>query len=191
MAKLIVTWGSLRAESWNRKVIEVAARAAEQAGASITTVDPRDYRMPIFDEDLESSEGLPDKCIELKDLFKAHDGFLIGCPEYNSSITAQLKNMIDWVSRPREGEKPLECFAGKVAGLTGASPGAIGGLRGLFHVRAILQNIRVIVNPSMAAVGKVHEVYKDADKSLSDGSLLGMVEGVGKSTAELAAKVAG
>lgn len=190
MAKLIVLAGSLRAESWNRKVVAVAAESAKKAGATVTVIDIRDYRMPMFDEDLESAKGLPAECLKLKDIFKAHDGFLFGCPEYNSSITAVLKNTIDWLSRPRQGEKPLECFAGKVAGLTAASAGALGGLRGLFAVREILQNIQVIVNPKMAAVSKVNELWDDQSSTLREGPLRTAVEDVGRTTAELAARCA-
>jgi hypothetical protein len=70
-----------------------------------------------------------------------HDGFLISSPEYNSSISAVLKNAIDWVSRPVPGEPPLVAFRGKVARLMSASPGGLGGLRGLVHLRSILGNI--------------------------------------------------
>jgi len=75
-----------------------------------------------------------------------HQGFLIACPEYNSSITPLLKNAIDWASRSEPGEPSLVCFKEKVAVLMSASPGTLGGLRG-FHVRSILGNIRVLVLP--------------------------------------------
>jgi len=65
-----------------------------------------------------------------------HQGFLIACPEYNSSITPLLKNAIDWASRSEPGE-PHWCFKEKIAVMS-ASPG---NLRGLVHVRSILGNI--------------------------------------------------
>ena len=76
---------------------------------------------------------------------------MIACnPEYNSKITAALKNTIDWCSRPEPGEASLVCFTGKVAGLVAASPGALGGLRGLDPVRSILGKIGVLVIPDQA-----------------------------------------
>jgi NAD(P)H-dependent FMN reductase len=163
--RLIVFAGSVRRESWNRKLARVAASMARDAGAEVTPLELADYPLPIMDEDIESSDGLPANCLKLKDLWKAHDGFIVACPEYNSSITPLLKNTLDWLSRPRAGEKPLECFKGKVAGLLAASDGALGGLRGLVTVRSILGNIGVIVMPEQHALSQVSKRFA------SDGSL--------------------
>ena len=72
---------------------------------------------------------------------------LIAAPEYNSSLTPLLKNSIDWVSRATGDEPPLVAFQGKAAALMSASPGGLGGLRGLVHVRSILASIGVLVLP--------------------------------------------
>ena len=96
-----------------------------------------------------------------------HDGFLIASPEYNSSITAVLKNAIDWVSRPVPNEPSLLAFKGKTAVLMSASPGNLGGLRGLVHLRAILGNIGVMVLPDQTAVPKAYEAL-DSDGRLKD-----------------------
>ncbi|MEP0844018.1 MAG: NAD(P)H-dependent oxidoreductase [Phycisphaerae bacterium] len=165
--RILAFAGSLRADSYNKKLVQLAAAGARAAGAEVTCIDLRDYPLPIFDEDLERAEGLPANGRKLKDLFLAHDGLLISAPEYNSSISAVLKNTIDWVSRPAPGEEPLGCFAGKVAGLMAASPGALGGLRGLVSVRMILGNIKVIVLPEQLAVARAHEAF-NPDGSLKD-----------------------
>lgn len=165
--RILAFAGSLRADSYNKKLVQIAAAGARAAGAEVTYIDLRDYPLPIFDEDLERAEGLPANGRKLKDLFLAHDGLLISAPEYNSSITAVLKNTIDWVSRPAPGEEPLGCFAGKVAGLMAASPGALGGLRGLVSVRMILGNIKVIVLPEQLAVARANEAF-NPDGSLKD-----------------------
>jgi NAD(P)H-dependent FMN reductase len=157
--------GSLRRDSWNKKVLPIAADGARAAGAEVTLLDLRDVLMPLFDEDLERAEGLPDGARRLKDLLKAHDALLIASPEYNSSVTAALKNAIDWASREQPGEKPLEGIAGKVAGIVAASPGALGGLRGLVTLRSILSNLQVLVVPEQVAVVRVHEAF------LPDGRL--------------------
>ena len=130
MAKILAFAGSTRKGSFNKKLVHVAAEAVRDAGGQVTEVDLRDYPMPIYDGDLEESDGSPDRATKLYELMKQHDGLLLACPEYNSSITAVLKNTIDWVSRPREGEPPLTAFAGKVAALLSASPGALGGCAG-------------------------------------------------------------
>ncbi len=163
--------------------MRVAAAGARDAGAEVTELDLRDLPLPVFDEDLEASEGLPANGRRLKDLMLAHQGFIIAAPEYNSSITAVLKNVLDWASRPAAGEPPLGCFVGKVASLTAASPGALGGLRGLVTVRSILGNIGVVVMPNQIALPKAQEAFN------SDGSLKNPMDqaGIGKLGADLAA----
>ena len=80
-----------------------------------------------------------------------------------------LKNSIDWVSRPDDGEAAaLAAFRGKVVTLMSASPGALGGLRGLVHLRSILGNLGCIVLPDQAAVPKAHEAFKDDGTLVND-----------------------
>jgi len=180
--------GSARAESFNTRLVKVAAEAARADGAKVTLVDWRDLPLPLMDEDEEKRHGMPKNARAFKELLLAHDGFLIAAPEYNSSITPLLKNAIDWASRREGNEKPLEAFAGKVAALMSASPGALGGLRGLVHVRAILGNIRVIVLPDQVAVSKAHEAF-DVSGALKDPQQQAAIEGVGKGLAAVLRKL--
>jgi NAD(P)H-dependent FMN reductase len=175
--KLLAFAGSTRTESWNKKLIKVAVDGARAAGADVTLVDLRDFPLPLFDGDLETA-GFPDVALKLKQLFLEHQGLLISSPEYNSSISGVLKNAIDWVSRSAPGEKPLACFVDKVAALMSASPGALGGLRGLVHVRAILGNIKVLVLPEQVAVSKAHEAF-NPDGSLKDAKQQAAIQGLG------------
>jgi NAD(P)H-dependent FMN reductase len=179
--------GSLRAGSWNHKVVAVAAAGAKAAGAEVTLARLSDFNLPVFDEDLEA-RGTPEGVTRLKDLLRAHHGLLIASPEYNSSVSAALKNAIDWASRPEPGHPPMSCFNDKVAGLLAASPGALGGLRGLVHLRAILGNINVIVLPQQVAVGGVHEAF-NPDGSFKDPKRAEAVMGVGAAVARTAAKL--
>ncbi len=188
--RILALAGSLRADSYNKKLVRIAVEGARKAGAEVTLIDPRDYPLPVFDQDLEDRDGLPPNGRKLKDLFLAHQGLLLACPEYNSSITAVLKNTIDWVSRPVPGEKPLECFIDKVAALMSASPGALGGLRGLVTVRSILGNIRVIVLPDQIAVPKADEAF-NADGSLKDPKQQASVENLGAHVARILARLHG
>ena len=118
----------------------------------------------------------------------SHQGFLISSPEYNSSITALLKNTIDWASRPVVGEPPLACFTDKVAVLISASPGALGGLRGLVHVRAILGNIGTLVLPDTISIIRAHEAFAD-DGALKDPKQQQRVEMLGARLAEFLRKL--
>jgi NAD(P)H-dependent FMN reductase len=170
MAKLLAFAGSARRESFNKKLILVAAEAARKSGAEVTVLDLEDLNLPIFNEDDEAEHGAPEGAERFKALLKSHDGIIIASPEYNSSISALLKNALDWASRSAKGEAPLEAFSGKVALLLSASPGGLGGLRGLVHLRSILGNIKVIVLPEQLAVGGAHQAFSDDGLSLSDDS---------------------
>jgi chromate reductase len=186
--KVLAFAGSTRTDSYNKRLVKIAVAGARAAGAEVTLIDLRDFPLPLFDGDLEAREGLPPNGRKLKDLFLAHHGLLIAAPEYNSSITAVLKNTIDWVSRPVPGEAPLACFNGKVACLMSASPGVLGGLRGLVHVRAILGNIKVLVLPDQIAVAKASEAF-NSDGSLKDPKQQAAVEGLGGELARVIARL--
>lgn len=186
--KVLAFAGSARRDSYNKKLIKIAAAGARAAGADVTLIDLADFPMPIFDEDLEAREGMPANAKKFKELLKSHQGILISSPEYNSSVSALLKNSIDWASRPEPGEPGLVAFSGKVAGLMSASPGALGGLRGLVTLRMILANIRVLVIPDQIAVTQAHEAFTD-DGSLKDAKRHQTAEGIGRKVAAIAAKL--
>ncbi len=189
--KIIAFAGSLRAGSFNQKLAVLAAEAARAAGAEVTVVDLRELALPLFDEDLEAANGLPEGAKKFKALLRASDGFLIASPEYNSSITAALKNAIDWASRAEtDDEPPLAAFRGKAAALFAASPGALGGLRGLVHLRAILGNIGVLVLPDQVAIGTAHEAFEETGR-LKDERKAKQVAALAKNLVETLRKLQG
>ncbi len=179
--KVLIFSGSARNHSYNQRLASVAAEAVREGGGTPRLINLGDFHLPIFDEDTEREEGHPQPVHELMQLFIEHHALLIASPEYNSSITPLLKNAIDWVSRPVEGEPPLRPYLNKVAGLVSASPGALGGLRGLVHVRSILQNIGVTVVPKQLAVPRAHEAFdeqgnlKDATQRMQVGEIADLV----------------
>lgn len=186
--KILAFAGSVRKASFNKQLVRIAAQAAEQAGGQVTLVDLKDYPLPLFDQDLEQDEGTPAMATALKQLFLDHHGLLIASPEYNSSISPLLKNTIDWVSRPVEGEPPLAAFTGKVASLMAASPGGLGGLRGLVHVCSILGNIGVTVLPNQVAIAKAYKAF-DADGALQNEGQQAKVEALGSGLVATLAKL--
>jgi NAD(P)H-dependent FMN reductase len=186
--KILAFAGSTRRDSFNKKLARVAAAGARQAGADVTLLDLADLPLPLFDQDLEAAEGLPENARRLKTLLSEHDGFLISSPEYNSSISGVLKNAIDWVSRREEGEKPGIAFAGKAVALMSASPGALGGLRGLVHVRAILGNLGMLVLPQQKAVGGAFKAFNE-DGTMVDPKMQADVTALGAQLAETLAKL--
>jgi NAD(P)H-dependent FMN reductase len=188
--KILAFAGSTRADSFNKKLVKIAAKGAEVAGAEVTYIDLKDFPMPLYDADFQTSDGFPPAAIKFKQLMREHHGILISSPEYNSSISGVLKNAIDWASRPLPDEGMLACFVGKVAGLVSASPGALGGLRGLVHVRAILGNINMLVVPEQVAVSQADNAF-NADGSLKDAKQQASVEKVGAAVAKLASQITG
>jgi NAD(P)H-dependent FMN reductase len=178
--KILALAGSTRRASFNKQLVRIAAAAARRAGAQAEILDLRDYPLPLFDQDLEPERGLPDEARELKRILGAHDGLLIASPEYNSSVSGVLKNAIDWASRQAEpSEAPLASFDGKTAVLMSASPGSLGGLRGLVHLRSILGNLRVLVLPDQRAVPRAHKAFAE-DGSLQDPRLQTAIESLGE-----------
>ena len=186
--KILAFAGSTRTDSHNKKLIKIASTGATESGTDVTIIDLRDFPLPIYDGDLEQKDGLPSNARKLKDIMLTHQGFLISSPEYNSSVSAVLKNTIDWTSRQSEGETPLACFKNKVAGIMSASPGMLGGLRGLVHVRSILGNIGVLVLPDQITIAKAHEAFNE-NGTLKDKKQENQVKNIGGTVAKMLSKL--
>jgi chromate reductase, NAD(P)H dehydrogenase (quinone) len=164
--KILVFAGSNRTGAYSGKLARAAVKALDAAGAAPTLIALADYPLPIMDEDLEKSEGIPENAMRLGRLIAAHDGLLIASPEYNASIPPLLKNTIDWVSRiSKDGGRPLKPFDGRIAALCSTSPGAFAGIRGLYHLRAVCMNVGLTVITEQCSVGAAHEAF-DADGAL-------------------------
>ena len=163
--KILAFAGSARVASMNKKLLQQAVEGAKSAGAEVTVLDMKDYPLPLYEIDTEATGGMPENVKKLKTLFKDSHGFLIASPEHNSSYSALLKNVIDWVSRSADpSEAPMSGFRGKYAGIMATSPGALGGLRGLYPLRELLQNIGVTVIPTMQSVGQANSAFDDNGK---------------------------
>jgi len=181
--KILALSGSQRNNSFNRMLVENAARGAGNAGASITFLNWADYTMPLYDPDIES-HGLPDTVLRFKAALISHQGLLISSPEYNGSLTPLLKNAIDWATRPIPGEKPMSCFKNKIVGLMSTSPGVFGGVVGLAQLRAILTRLGCVVVPEQYPVGESGKIF-DEEGSLRDPKQRAIAEGIGARVVEV------
>jgi chromate reductase, NAD(P)H dehydrogenase (quinone) len=187
-AKVLVFSGSARTDSHNKQLALAAAHALQTAGAGVTLIDLADFPMPIYNADLEAKDGVPETARELKALFVGHNALLICSPENNASVTALLKNTLDWVSRPdaeHDGRLP---YRNKVAALVAASPGALGGLRGLVHLRAILQTLGVLVLSEQFALSRAHEAFA-ADGRLIDAKHQASLDAVAQRLVEVCSRL--
>jgi chromate reductase len=160
--KILAFCGSSRRDSLNRKLLEIAASAARTDGAEVTFITLADFPLPIYDVDVESAHGVPERVRALQELFARHDALLVASPEHNGGYTAVLKNMLDWVSRPTAtGSSGLTLFAGKVAAVVSASPGPMGGIRAMLGMRGVLEKMGAILIPQVFSLGSAHQAFAE------------------------------
>lgn len=143
--KLLAISGSLRAGSYNRKLLALAVEAFGEA-----EVMQGDLNLPLYDGDLEEAEGIPAAVQTLADQIKAADAIVIASPEYNKGIPGVLKNALDWVSRVKGA-----VLADKPTVVISAAGGRGGGETAHFmviHCLAQLQ-VRIIPGPPVLVAG--------------------------------------
>lgn len=179
--RLLALSGSERAGSLNRRLVEVAARAAAARGAQVEHLDLRSLALPLYDADLEKVFGVPEGARRLRDALRAADGVLLSAPEYNGFPTPLLINSFDWLSRLQaEGDAPagLAVTTGKPLGLFSASPGPMGGLRSLNLTRQFLSmTIAMMPVPQQFALSRAGEAFDEAG-ALKDAKQQAAVESV-------------
>lgn len=189
--KILAFAGSLREKSYNKRVLKVAIEGAKQAGAEVTYIDLKDYPMPIYNSDLQDTQGFPPIAAALQRLLLEHDGLMIASPEYNASLPAALKNVIDWTSRANGNLKTGDCYKGKVAAIMTASPGAFGGIRCLGHLRDVLTILLVNTLPSEIAIAKVGGIFDGDTNEITNDSVRAILEDLGKSVVDMLIKTHG
>ena len=157
--RLLAFAASLRRASWNRRLIAIAAAAAERGGATVDLADFHQFDVPLFDGDVLAASGVPEGALELARRVTAADGIMIASPEYNFSLPGTLKNLIDWLSRIR----PVP-IRGKTAMLLSASTGQVGGVRGLWQLRVPLEGLGMIVSPDMYALPWAEKILDEGGR---------------------------
>lgn len=136
MPKIAIIVGSLRRESFNRKLALALSKLAKP-GIEFTWVRIDD--LPLFNQDMEASPPAP--VARFKGEIETADAVLIVTPEYNRSIPGPLKNAIDWGSRPYGKNS----WGGKPGAIIGATPGAVGTAAAQQHLRPVLVTLGVIL----------------------------------------------
>lgn len=159
MLNIAVVIGSLRKESFNKKLIH-ALNKLNHPDLKFNILELQD--IPLYNQDNESN--LPTSVVKLKNDITQADGILFATPEYNRSIPGVLKNIIDWGSRPYGSNS----WANKPAAVIGTSPGTIGTAVAQSHLRSIL----VTVNTILLGQPEIYLVYKndliDADYNFTN-----------------------
>lgn len=149
--------GSTRTESINKKLVQQAAEVAREMGAKVTVIDLKNYPIPLYDGDLEAESGMPENAKRIRDLMIKSQAVIIASPEYNGSIPAVLKNLIDWASRSESGGYSNDAFKGKFFALMSASPGKLGGSRALVHLQNIIEGVGGFVAEKKVSVPNAYE----------------------------------
>jgi chromate reductase len=148
--------GSLRKDSLNKQLLRTVAKLSSNVDFEI--VDLKPLEIPLYDGDIEASSGVPASVKMLADKISAADALVICSPEYNGGISCVTKNTVDWLSRL----KPVS-LTGKPMLLFAASPGALGGVRTLWHTRVPFEVLGTIVHPDMFGLPKADTAF-DGDK---------------------------
>jgi chromate reductase, NAD(P)H dehydrogenase (quinone) len=145
--------------------------------------------IPLYNGDIEASEGIPARVSELKSMIAEADGLLIATPEYNNSIPGVLKNAVDWLSRPASEIKTV--FGGRPVALMGASPGGFGTILSQNAWLPVLRTLgtkpwfggRLLVSRAQNVFGENGKITDDAIKKQLEQFLHGFVEFVGSGRA--------
>jgi len=166
--KVLGISGSLRRDSYNRKLLVNAAELLP-AGAEFELYEAL-KDVPPFDEDDE--QPAPAAVARLRAAVAGADALLIATPEYNSSIPGQLKNAIDWASRPTPATSVLR---NKPVAVVGASTGAFGAVWAQADLRKVLGAAGARVVEGEVAVGHAHERF-DSEGRLEDETLRGQLD---------------
>ena len=167
--KVLVFGASLREDSLNRKLASLAARIAEQCGATVDRASIRDFDVPSYDGDVEQARGIPKGAEDLRRRLLENDAFVVSSPEYNGSMSGMFKNLIDWTSRFRP-----QPFDGMHGLLMSASPSMAGGNRGLWALRMPLEHLGARIYPDMFSLAQAHKALVDGD--IADTALRGRFE---------------
>ena len=163
MTRIVGLSGSLRQGSYNSALLRAAAELMPE-GAELAVRSIRG--IPLYDGDVEATEGIPATVAALKDEVAAADGLLLVTPEYNNSIPGVFKNAIDWMTRP-PADIP-RVFGGKPVALMGASPGGFGTILGQNAWLPVLRTLGVVLwTGGRLLVSRAQPLF-DAEGRLTD-----------------------
>jgi chromate reductase, NAD(P)H dehydrogenase (quinone) len=155
--------GSLRRDSWNTKLLDAAAELLPP-GAALELYDGL-KAVPPYDEDDDNADA-PAAAAHLRAAIAGADALLFATPEYNSSVPGQLKNALDWASRP----KAESVLLNKPVAVVGASTGVFGAVWAQADLRKVLSAAGARVVEGEVALGHAHQRF-DADGRLVDENI--------------------
>lgn len=167
MTTLLCISGSLRRNSYNRKLAAEAARLFAPETAIVA-----DLRLPLYDGDLETEQGIPSAVQLLADQIRAADAVVIATPEYNKGPSGVLKNALDWVSRTKGWP-----WRDKPVAIMSATGGRAGGERSQFALRLFLTPFRAHVLPGPEVlVGNAEDHFNAEGRLVTESYVKALTE---------------
>jgi NAD(P)H-dependent FMN reductase len=163
--RFLVFSASLRANSLNSRLAQLAAATIEANGGIVDSTAMPEFDTPSYNADVQDGEGIPPGAERLRACIEGNDAFVISSPEYNASMPGLLKNTIDWVSR--FSPQP---FNEKHGLLLSASPSMAGGNRGLWALRVPFEHLGARLYPDMFSLAQAHRAF-DAEGRIADSAL--------------------
>jgi chromate reductase, NAD(P)H dehydrogenase (quinone) len=168
MSKVLTICGSLRKESFNRKLVN-ALPALAPAGMTITASPS--IEMPLYNADIQE-KGFPPEVITLVDAVRGADGVIVVTPEYNFTIPGGLKNAFDWMSRLKD-----QPFVNKPVAIQSASQGPVGGARMQYDFRKMMVFMDAItLNKPEIFVGMAQTKFDEKTGELKDEATIKFIK---------------
>ncbi len=197
--RILVFAGSLRAESYNKRVAENAAEGARAAGADVRVIDLKEFPLPVYDADLFDSvagdphalhdagggvggphaKPMPEGLLRIKEQFRWADGWVVSTPMHSGTYPAALHNLIDWITRMAPGERPLDNINRKVIGVVSCVFAGSGTLA-IAEFKRLMTTLGSMVVPGSAIVEITsHDEMFDAEGKIRDQDVRKAVESTG------------
>jgi chromate reductase len=161
LTKILGISGSLRRDSYNTRLLEAAAQVLPE-GVELELFDGL-KEIPPYDED-DDVEPAAEPVARLRETIAGADAILIATPEYNSSIPGQLKNALDWASRPLM----TNSMRFKPVAVAGASTGAFGAVWSQGELRKVLAAMGARVVEAEVAVGHAPTRFDEEGRLVDD-----------------------
>ena len=168
--KLLAFSASVRTGSYNTKLIRLIARKLTAQGVAVDLADFHEFDMPLYDGNLEATDGVPEGARKLAERIRAADGMVVSSPEFNHGVAAPLKNAVDWLSRikpPPTVNKPYF--------IASAAPSMVGGWRGAIALMPSLTYLGMWVAPDTFCLAQANKAFTE-DGGLVDAALDQMLD---------------
>ena len=159
MAKIALIVGSVRRDRQGIKVARWMEEKLKDRNHIVFFIDPLELNLPLLDRMYKEISDPPEKMIDLREKIKDAEGYLAVTPEYNHSVSAAMKNTLDYF---------LEEYYFKPSAIVYYSPGGFGGVNAAQHLRHIFAELGAPSISSSFPISRVHEVFDENGKLIDE-----------------------